>query len=145
MREDVTVTDPFAVPDSPVPSPPPSAPAYGEPLHGPVRNGLGTAALVLGLVALPLCLLIGPAVLAIVFGVMGMRRAQRGEATNRGMALAGTILGGVSLALGAAFIWLIIYVVRSPEFDVYQTCDDRAVTTEQHDACIQDLADTLFG
>ena len=50
------------------------------------RNGMGTAALVLGIVGLVLALpIIGllPGIVAIVLGIIGVRRANRGEATNR--------------------------------------------------------------
>jgi hypothetical protein len=87
-------------------SPPESHPAYGDERgchyggYGapPVRprNGMGVAALVLGIVGF----LIGPAsILAIVFGRIGLNRAARGEATNRGVAQAGLVLGVVTLAL----------------------------------------------
>jgi hypothetical protein len=68
---------------------------YGAP---PVRrrNGMGVAALVLGIVGF----LIGPcSILAIVFGRIGLNRAAHGEATNRGMAQAGFVLGIVTLVL----------------------------------------------
>lgn len=68
---------------------------YGAP---PVRrrNGMGTAALVMGIAGF----LIGPAsILAIVFGRIGLNRVARGEATNRGMAQAGFVLGIITLAL----------------------------------------------
>ena len=100
-------------PDQPFPSypvPPPLYPA-GEPPYGsgpgydhggygapPVRprNGMGVAALTLGIIGF----LIGPAsILAIVFGRIGLNRAARGEATNRGVAQAGFVLGLVTLAL----------------------------------------------
>ena len=97
-------------PPSQYPAPPPLPPeayptytggqgydygGYGAP---PVRrrNGMGTAALVLGIVGF----LIGPcSILAIVFGRIGLNRAARGEATNRGMAQAGFVLGIVTLVL----------------------------------------------
>ena len=60
------------------------------------RNGMGVAALVLGIVGV----LIGPcSVLAIVFGRIGLNRVARGEATNRGVAQAGFVLGVVTLGL----------------------------------------------
>ncbi|WP_194913839.1 DUF4190 domain-containing protein [Catenulispora rubra] len=68
---------------------------YGAP---PVRrrNGMGVAALVLGIVGF----LIGPcSILAIVFGRIGLNRVARGEATNRGVAQAGFVLGIVTLLL----------------------------------------------
>jgi hypothetical protein len=68
---------------------------YGAP---PIRrrNGMGVAALVLGIVGF----LVGPcSVLAIVFGRIGLNRVARGEATNRGVAQAGFVLGIVTLLL----------------------------------------------
>ena len=68
---------------------------YGAP---PVRrrNGMGVAALVLGIVGF----LVGPcSILAIIFGRIGLNRVARGEATNRGVAQAGFVLGIVTLLL----------------------------------------------
>ncbi len=74
-------------------------------------NGFGTAALVLGIVAVMaavngwwlflLPVAVATAVLAIVFGVVGRRRAGEGSATNRGQATAGLTLGIVASALVA--------------------------------------------
>ena len=94
-------------------------PAYGQPPYGQAppgqsRNGLGVAALVLGiLAALTGFFLIGGllGVVAIILGFLGRGRAKRGEATNGGMALAGIILGvigvlltAVVIAIGASFL-----------------------------------------
>ncbi|MEU2438543.1 DUF4190 domain-containing protein [Streptomyces rubradiris] len=79
---------------------------YGWPgMQAPPSNGMGTASLVLGILAdvgflaWPLALVLG--ILAIVFGALGRGKAKRGEATNPGVALAGLICGatGVVLAL----------------------------------------------
>jgi hypothetical protein len=108
----------------------PGFPVYGQPgpgyqrPHGyggwpPVmppapRNGLGTAGLVLGIVSAvvfclwPLALVVG--VLGVVFGVVGRRRAGRGEATNGGQALAGIICGAVGILLSAAMIVVFFFV-----------------------------------
>ncbi|MEV6979145.1 hypothetical protein [Kitasatospora sp. NPDC093806] len=120
-----------AQPEAPAPDAPaapaafPTAPAAGVPgVPGPgvpywqaypmpaplppPRNGLGTSAMVLGIVATAMSLAVIlfwlswlPAVLAVVFGVIGLRYARRGVATNRGMALAGVILGVVALLVSA--------------------------------------------
>jgi uncharacterized protein DUF4190 len=82
---------------------------------GPVatrNNGYGIAAMVLGIVAvvasfngfffITLPLAVAAGVLAIVFGILGRRRVQRGEADNAGQALAGIILGPIAILLVAA-------------------------------------------
>ncbi|WP_299533269.1 DUF4190 domain-containing protein [uncultured Streptomyces sp.] len=76
-------------------------------------NGMGTAALVLGIVAVVgICFggigaLVG--IPALVFGVLGRGRAKRGEANNGGMALAGIILGSIGVVAGAAFLGFIVW------------------------------------
>lgn len=73
------------------------------------RNGMGVTALVLGIVSVLLGLTVIlfwvtwlPALLAVIFGFVGLSHARKGLATNRGMALAGVILGvvGVLIAVG---------------------------------------------
>jgi len=59
---------------------------------------MGTAALVMGILQF-FCLGTIGSVLAIVFGKIGMNKADQGMATNRGAAKAGFILGIVGLAL----------------------------------------------
>ena len=73
---------------------------------------MGTASLVLGIIALVLSLTIFfgivCGVLAIVFGAIGRSRARRGEATNYGSATAGLITGTLGLAIAVFFIVLVI-------------------------------------
>ncbi|MFG2311092.1 DUF4190 domain-containing protein [Streptomyces sp. NPDC048566] len=90
-------------------------PGYGWPMAPPSpSNGMGTSALVLGIIASvlfcawPLAIVLG--ILAVVFGVIGRRKARRGEATNPGQALAGIICGSVGIVLGAALMVVIILV-----------------------------------
>ncbi|WP_206300889.1 DUF4190 domain-containing protein [Streptomyces populi] len=127
-----TVPTPYPqpVPGEPVPPPPiapggpglpygygppgySGAPGYGWPLMQPMpSNGMGTAGLVLGIIAAvlfvvwPLAIVLG--VLAVVFGLIGGAKARRGEATNSGQALAGVICGAVGLVLAVAVFVLII-------------------------------------
>ncbi len=78
------------------------------------NNGYGLAAMVLGIVAvvaafngffaITLPLAVAAGVLAIVFGVLGRRRVQRGEADNGGQALAGIILGPIAVLLVVAWV-----------------------------------------
>jgi uncharacterized membrane protein len=68
---------------------------------------MGIAALVLGIVSLVVCyggFVTG--VLAIIFGALAMQKANRGEATNKTMAMWGLILGIVAIAL-----WIIVIIV----------------------------------
>jgi hypothetical protein len=77
------------------------------------RNEVGVAALLVGIVALITCwLLIGVpfGIAAVITGDVGRRRVQRGEANNPRIALAGMVLGAVSIAAGLVaigyFAWL---------------------------------------
>jgi hypothetical protein len=81
------------------------------------RNGLGTAGLVLGIVACALAWIplaafwIWPVpVLAIVFGAIGHNRANHGEATNKQSAMWGWILGIGSMVLSVV-VTVVLYVV----------------------------------
>lgn len=66
------------------------------------QNGLGTAALVLGIVGLTIgwCAYGIPSILAIIFGAIGLKKANAGLATNRSVALWGLWLGIIGVALG---------------------------------------------
>ena len=85
------------------------------------ENGLGVAALILGIISLvggflpflaALLLGIWPPFaaigsgLAIIFGFLGLKRVKNGEASNRGMALAGMWLGiaGIVITVDVAVV-----------------------------------------
>jgi hypothetical protein len=105
-----------AAPPPPPPAPPP--PGYGGESSGPLygrqaRNGLGTAALVCGIIAVVLSFIPGVnwftwplGVLAIVFGAIGWSRANKAQATNRNIAVTGLVLGILSF-----FTFCLIYVI----------------------------------
>ena len=81
--------------------PPPPQSGYGYPQ--PARsNGMAVAALVLGIIGLVLFWvpLLGMvlAILAIIFGGVGMSRANQG-ASGKGLAIAGLVLGIVAIAI----------------------------------------------
>lgn len=90
--------------------PPPGYGGYPLPVQG---NGIATAGLVCGIIAVVLCWVpvIGwiLAILGIVFGGVGMSRASKG-APNKGQAVAGVVLGIVSLLL---YIFLVAVAYNS--------------------------------
>ncbi|MER6164830.1 DUF4190 domain-containing protein [Streptomyces violaceorubidus] len=76
----------------------PQGPGYGMPMQP--SNGMGTTGLVLGIIGVVCSLtfflwffgvILG--ILGIIFGAIGRGRATRGEATNKGSATAGLVLG----------------------------------------------------
>ncbi|MFD7440676.1 DUF4190 domain-containing protein [Streptomyces sp. NPDC059909] len=128
----------------------PGAPGYGYPgypgysgswtMGTQPQNGMGTAAMVLGILAVCLFCMYGiPSLilgaLALIFGIIGRKRYQRGEANNKGQALAGIILGSVGIALGAAiiafFAWII---VNADEWEESGVDEDPWATTLVVDA-----------
>ena len=90
------------------PAPPQPYAGYGAPLAAAPKNGLGIAALIAGLLALPAAFTIfGGFVLgavAIILGIMGYRRAKSGEATNGGMATGGMVLGALGIIASIALL-----------------------------------------
>jgi hypothetical protein len=69
--------------------------------------------LVLGIVSIPMCFLFVPALLAVIFGVIALSqiKGSPGQA-GRGQAIAGLILGAISLA----FIILAIVFAETASF-----------------------------
>ncbi|MGP3968605.1 hypothetical protein [Streptomyces sp. 6N223] len=107
----------YAVPSGAYPGAP------GWPVVGPAghRNGLGTAALVLGVIAAclswtfvlsPVVLVLG--VLALIFGIVGARRARGGGATNRTAALGGLWTGAGSVAIAVVHVVLLVILGMRP-------------------------------
>jgi hypothetical protein len=95
----------------PAPPPPPVGGAPGPGGQQP-SNGLGLAAMIVGIVSIPLvcCFYLGipGGIVAVILGFLGKQKADRGEATNRGQAMAGIITGAVALLLGILAIVLIV-------------------------------------
>ena len=116
------------------------------------RNGMGTTALVLGVVALvlvlllifsPLGVLLG--LLAVIFGIVGIVRANRREADNRGQAVAGLVAGGLALLLGIWFtvsvgVWFSTHV---NDFNRFGQCLDDATGQAAREQCAQELGRNL--
>jgi hypothetical protein len=62
-------------------------------------NSMATASLVLGIVGMVTCTLVVPSLLAVVFGIVGLRRANRPGGVGSGKAVWGVVLGGFMLAI----------------------------------------------
>jgi hypothetical protein len=110
-----TSGNPYPTSGNPYPTSPPAYTAYPVAGYGAPapqqgnQNVFGILALILGIVSIPaaccyLGLLLGGA--AVVLGIVGMKKATEGQATNRGMALAGVICGGVGVVLVIGYIVL---------------------------------------
>jgi hypothetical protein len=148
----------------PPPGPPPGqgpggASQYQPQYQGPGypaatgrRNGMGTAALVIGVVALVLVLLLlfSPlgaflGLLAVLFGILGLIRANRGEADNRGQAVAGLVTGAVALLFGILFTisvgtWFATHV---NDFRRFGNCMDNATGAAAREQCGRQLSTDL--
>jgi hypothetical protein len=117
-------------PDNPYPQGgwgPAPAPAYGYPGYPqPQPAGMAIAALVLGIAALVLCwtafggLVLG--LLAVVFGIVALGRARRGEAGGQGRAIAGLITGAIGIVLGAVLLFVYINLFTSSGFTDLVSC-----------------------
>ncbi|WP_112469745.1 DUF4190 domain-containing protein [Streptomyces triticisoli] len=129
---------PAAVPPPPIAPTGPGAPAgpvpggYGYPAYPgypggqgygwpgtpmtPPQNGMGTAAMVLGILSCTMFCVYGVfsvvlGVIAVVLGIKGRRRSERGEATNHGQAQAGLVTGIIGLVLGLAVMVVMIIAI----------------------------------
>jgi hypothetical protein len=137
--------------------PPGQAPAGGYPTAGypaarPRRNGMGTTALVLGVVALTLVLLLlfSPlgaflGLLAVLFGILGLMRVNRGEADNRGQAVAGLVTGGIALLVGV-FLTISIgtwFATHVNDFNDFGRCMEDAVGSAAREECANQLGREL--
>ena len=141
-------------PQGPPPQGPPPGgyPAGGYQATTGRRNGMGTTALVLGVVALVLVLLLlfSPlgallGLLAVLFGIIGLIRVNRREADNRGQAVAGLITGALALIFGILFTisvgtWFATHV---NDFRRFGNCMDKATGQAAHEDCARQLSNDL--
>ncbi|WP_151898117.1 DUF4190 domain-containing protein [Streptomyces sp. C8S0] len=97
------------------PAPPAGAPYAAPAPYGAAQpaNGLGTAGLVCGIIGVVLNvtvilwwagIILG--ILAIIFGAVGRGKVKRGEATNKGAATSGLVLGIIATVLLPSIILL---------------------------------------
>lgn len=96
---------PFNAGSTGAPQGTPMPPYSGGYMAGPppaqnLPQGMAIASLVLGIVGVVLTwFLIVPSILAVIFGHIGLAKANRGEGGGKGMAIAGLVLGYIVLGI----------------------------------------------
>lgn len=123
------------------------APWGQAPPVGPKRNGLGTAALVVGLLALIFFwTIIGGIVLgllAVGLGIGGRRRAKRGVADNGGIAVAGLVLGVLSVLAAGALIAAGVALFQSDTGRELVECVQEAPDQAAAEQCRRQFEDSV--
>jgi len=134
--------------------PPPPMPYgdYYQSAPAAPKNGLGIAALVVAIIALLGSFsiiggIIG-GVVAVILGVIGRGRAKRGEANNGGVALAGVILGVISIIASLAFIPIYVGLFNDIGAGGYLEClqqagQDRTAVEQCSDELRQTMSNRL--
>ncbi|HET6857731.1 MAG TPA: DUF4190 domain-containing protein [Streptomyces sp.] len=106
-------------------------------------NGLAIAALVLGILAILLFwTVIGGALLgllAVIFGVLGARKARGGRAQHGKMSVVGAVLGALGLVASIVIIAIGASILNSDEFKNFDDCVQHAKTQSERDACSRDF------
>lgn len=117
-----------------------------------LRNGLGTAGLVVGILSLVFMLLFPPigivlGILALVFGIIGVRRARRGEATNRGQAMAGWITGAIGLVISIVILAVVGEFISThhQQINNLTRCLQNAHTSHARDVCQTQFQNSIRG
>jgi hypothetical protein len=121
-------------------------PGFGGPPRALLRpqNSLGTAALVLGIIAIPFGFLVfggGLGALAVVLGIAGRARVRRGEANNGGVALAGIIAGALGFLIAAAVVVVLILAYNSDTGHKLRNC----ISAAKGDKVAAQACDKTFG
>ena len=80
-----------------------------------------------------------------VLGILGIVRANRGEANNRGQAVAGLVTGAVALVLGLLFALSIgtFFATNVNDFRQFGRCMDNARSDPARQACAERLSRDL--
>jgi uncharacterized protein DUF4190 len=98
---------------------PPAAPPAAPPVTATAGNSFAVAALVLGILAIVLSwtvwlgVLLG--ILAIIFGVLGISRANNEGAPNKGMAVAGLVTGIIGLIFSILLVLVIFRIANDDD------------------------------
>jgi ABC-type spermidine/putrescine transport system permease subunit II len=105
----------------------------------------GVVSLVLAVLVIfaPLALPLG--LVAIVLGAVGMSRASRGEADNRGQAVAGLVTGALSIVvaivIGIGFVSF--FTEHQGDLRRFGTCMSSADNDRERAPCVRELGNRL--
>lgn len=125
----------------------PGYPGYPPPAPGP-RNGLGIAALVLGVAGLlATWSVIGGLALGIaatVLGFLGYRRATSGQANNGAVAMSGLVLGALAIVVSLVFIPIWAGFMTEIGYSQYSDCMSEAGQNQTAvNACLQQFQNRI--
>ena len=106
------------IPDKPFESWPRNP--YYHPPQSPGNSGFATTSMVLGICSVVFSwFTFGiPAILAVIFGVIGLKQTGPGKLNGRGQAITGLVLGIIMVLLGVYFSIWIIYGIGSTANDM---------------------------
>ena len=116
------------------------------------RNGMGVAALVIGVLSLVLALLVifFPiagllGLIAIFLGIVALGRVRRGEADNRGQAWSGLLTGLIGLGIAVVLTIRIgdYFSDHQSDFRTFGTCLTNSDTNDERASCLTELSDQL--
>lgn len=116
---------------------------YGGSGPSQPSNGIGIGAMVVGIVGLVLSwipflgLVLG--IVALVLGIVGIRKVNRREATNKGMAITGVVTGAIATLIGIFF--LIVVVIAVDDFGSLFECLEQAETVAEEQDCQRQFED----
>lgn len=142
------------MPPPPPPAPPPPPPPPPGFSTSPVgsqgaRNGLGTAALVLGILSIfAIITVVGGVILGligVILGLVGRGRVKRGEADNGGVALAGIVTGLVGLLVSIILIVVGVIFFADDFTDLVDCLDEAGDNPAAVEQCERDFEDDLTG
>jgi hypothetical protein len=106
---------------------------------------LGILSLVFMVLFPPIGVILG--ILGLVFGIIGVRRVRRDEATNRGQAMAGWITGAVGLAISIALLAIVgsFIFTHQTQINTYTRCLQNAHTQHARDVCQTQFQNSIRG
>ncbi|MET9514720.1 DUF4190 domain-containing protein [Streptomyces sp. NPDC002994] len=106
-------------------------------------NGLAIAALVLGIAAILLFWTVFGGIvlglLAVIFGVIGARKAHGSRAPHGKISIIGAVLGALGLIASVVIIAIGASILNSDEFKNFDDCVKHAKTQSERDLCAKDF------